>query len=106
MKKSVAEELRKTREQLKTEREKWHQDREALKQVSTTKFAKVYCVLHMIIILYTYSCRKWITVISSSTSFRWSVRRSNMKRNSRPSQHLTWTERSTDSRRLVAYQTW
>ena len=34
MKRSVAEELRRTREQLNTEREKWLEEREALKQVS------------------------------------------------------------------------
>ena len=34
LKKSVLEELRKTREELKAERDKWHQENEALKQVT------------------------------------------------------------------------
>lgn len=50
MKRSVAEELRRTREQLMIEREKWHEEREALKQVSMhCQISKImlHVVLHM-----------------------------------------------------------
>ena len=47
LKKSVFEELRKTREELKAERDKWHRESEALKQVreqlSSSSGAEVVC---------------------------------------------------------------